>query len=470
MPEGPSVRNTVDELRAALEGERLTAVRSSLKKATAEDWAGRLVGCQVLKISAHGKHMLLEFEGGWVIHTHFMMWGAWHVYAPGEPWRKKAQQARLVLETQQAVAVLFSAPICELVRSSEVSTQVTGDLGPDLMAEEFGAAQASEVLARWLTDPERAVGEAVMDQRSVAGIGNILKSEILFAVGVHPLRPVATLTTTEVEQILVVGREFMQRAYVLGGFKGTFLPPALSTMSLTGYVYQRSGQPCFNCGSRIRMVRQGMAERMTFFCPVCQPLDPAHPLAPEVAVQTPFTNTVHSLEEARNFVLAVGLCGILHDAKGKLPTLWDAVAAPEKQPGEPGWGEKMSRVWTWKNELPTQYPADVFYGKIKGGRAVLMSMPMLHEHYARNHLPLAQCSPLAQALWSVIAQAPIATVPLRQLIGMTERKARTQFDKALIELQTTFNIARSNAPGLEQDTWVPFSDQYPQFATQSREA
>ena len=181
-------------------------------------------------------------------------------------------------------------------------------------------------------------------------------------------------------------------------------------------------------------------------------------------MRTSFTGTVKTLEQARDFVLAVGMCGILHDAKRRLPTLWEVVDFPDKQPGESGWGEKMGKVWSWKNELPATYPDEIFYGKIKGGRAVLMSMDKLRQLYAQQHRPLAACSPLAQELFEVIAQGPIMTVPLRQLVGMTDRKARSHFDRALQELQISFNIARSNRPGLENDTWVPFLEQYPQIA------
>lgn len=181
-------------------------------------------------------------------------------------------------------------------------------------------------------------------------------------------------------------------------------------------------------------------------------------------MQTQFNGGVKTLEQARHFVLDVGMCGILHDAKGRLPTLWDAVDLPDKQPGESGWGEKMGRVWNWKNELPATYPDEIFYGKIKGGRAVLMSMDKLRELYVQQHKPLKQCSSLAQQLFEVIRQGPIMTVPLRQVLGMTERKARPQFDRALQELQISFNIARWNRPDIEGDTWVPFATQYPQLA------
>ncbi len=179
-------------------------------------------------------------------------------------------------------------------------------------------------------------------------------------------------------------------------------------------------------------------------------------------MQTPWTNTIKTLEQARDFVLEVGVCGILHDAQGaRLPTLWDAVDFPDKQPGESGWGEKSGKVWAWKNDLPEHYPDQIFYGKLKGGRAALMTMEKLREIYPRQHRPADACSALARDLLTIIEQGPIMTVPLRQAMGMTDRKAKAQFDRALVELQVTFHIARSNQPGVEGDTWVLFHEQYP---------
>ncbi|HET9224215.1 MAG TPA: hypothetical protein VFO07_17005, partial [Roseiflexaceae bacterium] len=203
-------------------------------------------------------------------------------------------------------------------------------------------------------------------------------------------------------------------------------------------------------------------QRMTFFCPVCQPLDPAHPLAREEAVtQTPYTNTVHTLEEARHFVLTVGLCRVLHDPKGKLPTLWDALAFTGAGPD--AWGEKLAQVWALRQRLVETYPEQIFSGKIRGGQIVLMSLERLQQEYARYHRPLEACSELAQQLFAMIAHGPIASLPLRQAAGLVTRKDRGRFERALQELQSTFNVVRSHASD-SADVWVPFLQQYPQFA------
>jgi hypothetical protein len=200
------------------------------------------------------------------------------------------------------------------------------------------------------------------------------------------------------------------------------------------------------------MVRQGPMQRMTFFCPFCQPLDPAKPpVRHDVTTQTPHTGTVNTLEQARDFVLQVGLCGVLHDPKGKLPTLWDALAFTPT--GQDAWGEKLARVWALRQQLVTTYPQQIFSGKIRGGRIVLMSMERLRQEYARYHRPLEACSQLAQQLYAMIAQGPISTPALRQAAGLMTRRDRGRFERALQELQRTFNIARS--PALDSaDVWV----------------
>lgn len=465
MPEGPTVRVTTDLLRATLEGRRIEQFRSSFKKAAAEDWVSKVTGQRVRRVRAHGKNMFIDLDNGWTIYSHFLMWGAWHVYRRDEPWLKEARKARVVIETATDVAVLFSAPVCELIHADDLPQHPTSELGPDLMADDFDDDDKAEAHRRIMAQGATPIGAAIMIQMVVAGIGNILKSEILFAIGVHPQRPADSLTPAEFEQFIDRSQYFMHRAYETHGFQHVFLPPTLQKATgKLGYVYQRSGQPCLRCGNTVQMVRQGQLERMTFFCPHCQPLDPLNPpQLEEPRMLPPYANTARTLEDARQFVLDMGMIGILHDAKGKLPTLWDAVDFPDKQPGEGGWGEKMGKVWTWKNELPSTYPTDVFYGKIKGGRAVLMSMAKLHELYAKQHKPIEECSTLAQELYEVIRQGPIMTVPLRQLLGMTDRKARAPFDRALQELQVTFNIARLNRADVEGDTWVPFGEQYPEF-------
>ena len=170
---------------------------------------------------------------------------------------------------------------------------------------------------------------------------------------------------------------------------------------------------------------------------------------------------IRTLAQAKAFVRQVGMCGIFSDAKGTMPCLWNVVDLPSRRPGERGWGKKVSAIWRWKNELPARYPNDIFYGKTKSGLAVLMSVAYLRDnHYPKHHRPLSDCSALARQLYSLIKLDPIRTGPLREEMNMTEGPARHMFDRALRELQATLNIVRRNSPRDENDTWVPFSEQY----------
>lgn len=459
MPEGPTIRNTADLLRETLAGQRITSISSRLKKAAAEDWAAKIAGQHVCAVRAHGKNLFIDFTNDWTLYTHMLMWGAWHVYAQGEPWRKEARKARVVLETATHCAVLFSAPVCQLLHTSELATHPTSELGPDLLAEDFGPAARTEIRRRLQAQNDISIGEAIMNQTVMAGIGNILKSEILFVVRIHPQRAAASLSDDEFERLIATSQDMMRRAYDTHSFSQVFLTPALrQATGRLGYVYGRSGQICLRCGGTIKMVRQGPMQRMTFFCPFCQPYDPANPPVREEAVtQTPYTGTIHTLAEARDFVLLVGLCGVLHDPKGKLPTLWDALAFTPS--GLDAWGQKLARVLALRQQLVATYPDQIFSGKIRGGHMVLMSMGRLQQEYRRYHRPLEECSQLAQQLYAIIAQAPIATVPLRQAAGLLTRKDRSRFERALQELQRTFNIARSPASD-GGDIWVPFQQQY----------
>lgn len=174
------------------------------------------------------------------------------------------------------------------------------------------------------------------------------------------------------------------------------------------------------------------------------------------------TKGVTTLAGARKFVLAAKLCGIFPTKGATFPSLWTAVALPEKQPGEKGWGKKMVAVWTWKTELPARYPDEIFYGKVPSGAAVLMSISYLRAtHYPKHARNLRTCSPLAQRLYELIRNEPYETGPLRTLALQQFRCTKGAFERALKELQITLNIVRSNDPKAVSDTWLTFKELYP---------
>ena len=154
-----------------------------------------------------------------------------------------------------------------------------------------------------------------------------------------------------------------------------------------------------------------------------------------------------------------------------MPCLWNEVDLPTRRPGERGWGEKVSAIWRWKNELPARYPQEIFYGKTKSGLAILMSMEYLRDgYYPKHHRALSDCSALAQQLYGLIKLDPIRTGPLREEVNMTAGPERRKFERALRELQATLNIVRRNSPLDENDTWVPFSEQYLEVVRQAGSA
>lgn len=172
---------------------------------------------------------------------------------------------------------------------------------------------------------------------------------------------------------------------------------------------------------------------------------------------------IKTIEDAYDFVQQVGLCTIFSGKAKGAPALWDAVDLPESG-GRTKWGAKVEAVWSWKNALPALYPDDIYYGKIRGGHAALMSMRYLREkHYPENHVPVQRCRELARQVYEIIRLSPATTGEVRceamDLHGCTKGR----FESALKELQMTLNIVRSNERNLSRDVWVPFGEVYSDF-------
>jgi len=170
---------------------------------------------------------------------------------------------------------------------------------------------------------------------------------------------------------------------------------------------------------------------------------------------------VKTLEEALEFVQSVQVCTLFSGKVSGMPSLWDVVDLPEDGGGRTKWGAKVEAVWSWKNELPETYPDDVFYGKLKGGHAALMTLDYLREtHYLAAHKPVEEGSELAQQVYEIVRLNPNTTGELRKETMALHNCSKSRFDTALKQLQITLNIVRSNEPGLKNDTWVPFSEVY----------
>jgi endonuclease-8 len=255
MPEGDTILRTARTLGRALEGRRI-------RRSEGADVADRTV----TSVEARGKNLLVHFDDGRALHTHMRMTGSWHVYRPGERWQRPAWRARVVLETDAFVAVCFDAPVARMLApGADRRAPDLASLGPDILAPDFDAREAS---ARLRLRGEAPIGEALVAQGAVAGVGNVYKSETLFLCGVNPFGPVRDLSDETLRNVLARARELM-RSSADGRI------PAAERRALgrgvRAWVYRRSGRPCRRCGTTIRMRRQGEAGRSTYWCPSCQP-------------------------------------------------------------------------------------------------------------------------------------------------------------------------------------------------------
>ncbi len=264
MPEGDTLFRIARTLTTALVGRPLTAVESTAIPTTG------LVGRTTIEVTAQGKNLLIRLDDGRTIYSHLRMSGSWHVYRPGEAWSKPRKAARLVLVTRDILAVCFYAPVIELLApGGELRHGVLTQLGPDLLAEGLEL----EAVAQRLVDP-RPIGEVVMDQRVVAGIGNVYKSELLFLLKIDPWRPGAALPADLRLELLREAQKWMRVNLA------PEIPSRVTRNSLGGprkWVYGRSGEACLVCGTSVMMRRQGAAGRSTYYCPRCQGVvvDPA---------------------------------------------------------------------------------------------------------------------------------------------------------------------------------------------------
>ena len=254
MPEGDTIYRTAETLRRWLGGREITAAESRIYGFP----AGRLVGRYVEGVEARGKHLLIRLDQGEVLHTHLRMSGSWHVYPTGRPWRRPAHQARLVLEAGERVAVCFNAPIVELIPArAEGAHPALGRLGPDVLADDL---DLDEVRRRARTrPPELAVGELLLDQQVVAGIGNIWRCEALFLAQRNPWTERQKLTDEDLDALVSAAAVLMRDSAL-----GRAVPPPR-------WVYNRAGRPCRRCGTLVEARRQGEHARTAYWCPSCQP-------------------------------------------------------------------------------------------------------------------------------------------------------------------------------------------------------
>jgi endonuclease VIII len=272
MPEGDTIFRTARTLRRALVGGQVTAARTTVGQVRALG-VGRLVGQSVAAVESRGKHLLIWFApSDLALHSHMMMSGSWHAYAPGERWRKPERLARFVLETPAVVAVCFSAPVVELLSRSQVERHRSlAALGPDaLAAVDQPGVDLAEARRRLDTRAQLGIAEALLDQRVLAGVGNVFKCEVCFLHGVDPWTPVGTVPGEVRDAMLATAVALLQANVAPGALRRTTTGDPLTTRGPRLHVYGRARRPCTRCATPIRVARQGAQARLTYWCPRCQ--------------------------------------------------------------------------------------------------------------------------------------------------------------------------------------------------------
>lgn len=274
VPEGDTIHRTAARLHGALGGARVERAESRARRVAALG-AGRLVGQTVDEVESRGKHLLTWFApSGLALHTHLGMHGAWHVYRPGRRWRKPPERAAIVLGVADWIAVCFAPPVCELLTGPQIAAHPTlAALGPDALAgPELGGTDLAEARRRLDARTEWTVAAALLDQRVLAGVGNVFKCEVLFACGVDPWARVADLDGSTRDALLATSEQLLRANAAPGVVRRTTGPDPVSPASAGSRlaVYGRARQPCPRCHAPVRVSRQGDQGRVTYWCSRCQ--------------------------------------------------------------------------------------------------------------------------------------------------------------------------------------------------------
>ena len=278
MPEGDTIFRTARTLHKVLAGHRAARFDTAYAHLARFNDEGPIAGRLIERCAAAGKHVLIVFEGDLILRTHMRMNGSWHIYRHGERWWRGPQAMRVRVDTADWVAVAFDVPVAEFVTAKQLaSTGPVAALGPDLLTPGFDRDEATRRLRAASAMP---IAHALLDQRLVAGIGNVYKSEVLFLAGVHPETPVRGVAPAAFENLLTIARELLHDNVVPGTpaaiqtYRSLRRTDRRSASADSLWVYGRAGKPCRRCGAVIASQKMGLDARTTYWCPVCQATDP----------------------------------------------------------------------------------------------------------------------------------------------------------------------------------------------------
>lgn len=277
MPEGDSIFRAARTLHRALAGHQVTRFESVFPQLTRVHDDEPLTGRTIEGVESRGKHLLMHFSGDLILRTHLRMNGSWHIYRPGERWQRPRIDMRIVVGTDAFVAVAFNLQVAEFETSHTVERNDSlGSLGPDLLSDTFDPAAALARLRARNGDP---IGETLLDQRVMAGIGNIFKSETLFLTRVNPFATVASLSDESLRSLIDTARRLLKANVTASSGHGITTRRTLRSSSPRAgptdrvWVYGRRGEPCHTCGTPIASRKVGLDARATYWCPHCQPGD-----------------------------------------------------------------------------------------------------------------------------------------------------------------------------------------------------
>lgn len=259
VPEGDTIYRAAAALRTALVGHTITRFEAARLVGPSPT-----IGAAVEKVESHGKHLEIVFDDGIVLHTHMRMTGSWHLYRPGEKWRKRRHQARAIITTGEWIAVCFNAPVVETWREADQNRHPrAGRRGPDLCDTSSDLHECAARLFHY-DNPNATIADALLDQRVMSGIGNVYRCEVLWSCGIHPWATVGSVPeSTCLDLVLTAAGQLRANLTSPVRITAPDVPGGLA-------VYGRNGQCCSRCGDVIRLTKHGEMARLLYWCPGCQ--------------------------------------------------------------------------------------------------------------------------------------------------------------------------------------------------------
>ncbi len=283
MPEGDTIYRAARALGKVLTGKTVTRFETGYAHLATVNDDRPVVGRVIEKVESRGKWCLVFLSGDLILVTHMLMSGSWHMYRTGEKWWSPKRAMRAFLEVEGWQAVAFNVPVAEFHTAASLERKSSvPKLGPDALSDEFTPDLGLRALqARAASHPEEEIANVLLNQRVIAGLGNVYKSEVAFYAGVHPFRQMSTVTADEMLRMAEVSQKWL-KANVLDGstttggdgivtYSGNRRTTNSGNEKNRLWVYGRRGQECRRCGALVEMRKQGPGARSTYWCPGCQP-------------------------------------------------------------------------------------------------------------------------------------------------------------------------------------------------------